>query len=216
MEKNPDFRFIILLLLSLSLIFSFVMPAYAADTSPVSITSLIQSEDDSTVYELTFVYNGSEYKKIVSGVTGSPVIYLYNNEKIVFLDSLSNACVDTSKDYFYKTSVNSSSATVRWVDIQYSKNQSIVDYSISSMSGAVNAIGLSKVTILYSSYDIVDKSTGETFFPNPPQWTILTGVPILSPLAQVVGLIPIVLFWVVLYLSLRKGLSQLLMVLKTG
>ena len=63
----------------------------------------------------------------------------------------------------------------------------------------------SRATFLYSSYDLVDSSTGDTFFPLPSPVTFLEGVTLTNPLAQVVGLIPIVLFWAVFYLSLRKG-----------
>ena len=213
--NNPNnFRFIILLLLALSFIYSFLIPTYAADSCPVSVVSFIQSEDSSTTYQLKYTYNGSEYTKIIKNVTYSPLIY-YWGDTIIVQSCPTVAYVDSSSDYFYRTDKGVvGSTTVVSTNIYLNSNTET--YTLSSKSTAAGALKLSETTFLYSSYDLVDSSTGDPFFPNPPQWTILSGVMLGSPLAQVVGLIPIVLFWVVFYLSLRKALILLFKVLRTS
>lgn len=213
--NNPNnFRFIILLLLALSFIYSFLIPTYAADSCPVSVVSFIQSEDSSSVYQLTYIYNGSEYVKTVKNVNSSPLVYYWGGK--IFIQSCpTSAFVDSSSDYFYRTSqANTGTTTV--ISSSFYPTSSTEIFTLSSKSTDAAVLKLSETTFLYSSYDLVDSSTGDPFFPNPPQWTILSGVMLGSPLLQVVGLIPIVLFWVVFYLSLRKALILLFKVLRTS
>lgn len=208
--NNPN-RFIVFLFLALAFLLSFSVSAYASEC-PVSVTSFIQAEDNSSSYQLTYTYEGVTYTKVINNVKNNPLLYYWGGK--IFVQSCpTDAFINSTDGKFYRTSKGTTSSTTV-ISCSFEPNSTSDIFSVSSKSTDAGCLNLSDTTFLYSSYDIIDSSTGEPFFPNPPQWTILTGVPILSPLAQVVGLIPTVLFWVVLYLSLRKGLSQLLMVLQ--
>lgn len=212
--KNPNdwIKEMIIFLISLFIVILFQNSIYAADSCPVSFVSLIQSEDSSSIYQLTYIYNGSEYVKTIKNVTNSPLVYYWGNK--IFVQSCPTlAFVDSSADYFYRTSRASTGSTTI-ISSSFNPTSSKEIYTLSSIPTDAAALKLSETTFLYSSYDLVDSSTGDTFFPLPSPVTFLEGVTLTNPLAQVVGLIPIVLFWAVFYLSLRKGLTLLFRVLK--
>ena len=92
--KNPNdwIKEMIIFLISLFIVILFQNSIYAADSCPVSFVSLIQSEDSSSTYQLTYIYNGSEYVKTIkkwigvdySGKTKEDGFVLYNENKYFY------------------------------------------------------------------------------------------------------------------------------------
>lgn len=214
--KNPNdwIKEMIIFLISLFIVILFQNSIYA-DTTSVTNISITQIENSSD-YCLKYDYNGCSYEKTIKGLKSDYgfVVYQFGTKKIIIqqFDKSKIPYVDSSINVFYRSNSTASTVTVNSCEIIC--DSSTVTYTISSKSSQTNKLDLSSVTFLLSSVDIVDSSTGDLFFPLPPQVTILTGVTLTSPLVQVVGLIPIVLFWAVFYLSLRKGLTLLSTVLK--
>ena len=210
--KNPkDYRWLIVLLSMVAFLvtysltvtsvvygaegsYSYVDSYYNSNTS--SFTVILDKDNEEFTYNLTGVPSAYSSGRVIIGVSPSVDlvrIYLVNDSSEFYVSSSGNLSI--SNCCFINSNNGSSSYP-------------IVESSKTSLTGLDDGAYL-----VYSTEDIYWEN-GDLFFQSPPPWTILTGVTITSPLAQILTVLGTVLTMIVAYLAIRKAIQMIMALLR--
>lgn len=207
--KKP--RWIIILLCMLAFLWVYTSVAYGADGDFV-LDTVTKVDDTATVH---YFYKGVEY---------SQDFYNFNNDDFVIVFTEHQVTVYNYPIKVYQSgnqllfSEDGSAVTYRFCQW----NADSPSESAKKLSAGTAAYGFRPAQfdksesgyteVVYSTYDIYDFD-GSLFF-QPTPWTILQGVKITSPLAQILTVLKTVLLVIIIYLSLWKALKFLLSLIK--
>lgn len=213
--KNPkDYRWLIVLLSMVAFLVTYSLTVTSVVYGAEGSYSLLDSYYNSNTASYTFILdlNGEEKTYTLTDVLPS-----YANGSFIIgvngssLDIVRIYLLNSESEFYYNSNDN-----IAVIGCQYVSSNSEGVYKCITTSSKVTLTGFDSGAYIVHSTEDIYKENGELFFQSPPPWTILTGVTITSPLAQILTVLGTVLTMIVAYLAIRKAIQMIMALLKVS
>lgn len=213
--KNPkDYRWLIVLLSMVAFLVTYSLTVTSVVYGAEGSYSLVDSYYNSNTASYTFILdlNGEEKTYTLTGVLPS-----YANGSFIIGANGSNSDIiriyllNSDSEFYYNSNDN-----IAIIGCQYINSSSDGVFECITSSSKVTLTGFDDGAYIVHSTEDIYKENGDLFFQSPPPWTILTGVTITSPLAQILTVLGTVLTVIVVYLAIRKAIRMIMALLRAS